>query len=181
MAKNNTSLGSLVNLAVLNKLIKKADTLIVGRELNMTYICNGHWIVRIKLLPDAMTRTEIFRALGDFPEDGEALIKANDGAKPYELDKLKTFFSGTFYANCMDTHLSEAFDSYSLRIFFCEDQGQRCYIAIDNKYFDMINEYERAASQKCSKLSPILFKGNYDEVALILPVNYTPCAFLAKI
>lgn len=179
MKKTNVSIGSLVNLKKLDALIKKADVLIVGREGGMTYICNSHWIVRSRLPEGCSTLTAIFARLGRMPEDGCAIqTRGNNNVSEFDLDNLKKFFSSTFYTQCHDTRLTEVFDSYELRILLYADEGKHCYAAIDRRYFDMINEYARAASQKCAKSSPVLFTGNYDEAALILPVNYTPCAFL---
>lgn len=42
-------------------------------------------------------------------------------------------------------------------------------------------KYERAASQKCAKSSPVLFRCNYDEAALILPVNYSESKYLSRV
>ena len=178
MAKANISTGSLINLKKLDALIKKADILIVGRECGMTYICDGHWLVRLRLPEDAAVRATIFSRLGAFPEDGTALECRNKGSLPYSLATLKKFFADPFYAVCTDTHLSHDLGDKEVRVFDCNDQGQRCYIGIDRVYFSMINEYARAASQKCAKSSPVLFTANYDEAALILPINYTPCAYL---
>ena len=178
MAKANISTGSLINLKKLDALIKKADILIVGRECGMTYICDGHWLVRLRLPEDAAVRATIFSRLGAFPEDGTALECRNKGSLPYSLATLKKFFADPFYAVCTDTQLSHDLGDKEVRVFDCNDQGQRCYIGIDRVYFSMINEYARAASQKCAKSSPVLFTANYDEAALILPINYTPCAYL---
>ena len=181
MAKQTTSLGSLVNLADLNKLVKKADVLIVGRDSGMTYICNGHWIVRVRLPEDAAVRATIFSRLGAFPDDGTALECRNKGSLPYSLANLKKFFADPFYAVCTDTHLSHDLGDKEVRVFDCNDQGQRCYIGIDRVYFSMLNQYARAASQKCAKSSAILFTANYDEAALILPVNYTGNDYLSRV
>lgn len=178
MAKSNISTGSLINLKKLDALIKKADVLIVGSECGMTYICNSHWIARLRLPEGCSTLTAIFSRLGKMPEDGCAIQTRNGYVSEFALDELKTFFTGTFYTQCHDTRLTEDFDTYELRVFLCSDEGEHCYIAIDKRYFDMLNEYARAAAQKCKKSSPILFTANYDECALILPVNYTPCAYL---
>lgn len=181
MAKQTTSLGSLVNLAELNKLVKKADVLIVGQEAGLTYICNGHWVARLRLPEDAAVRATIFSRLGAFPEEGAALQVRGKSSVQYDLESLKKFFSGTFYAQCYDTKLSHDIGDRELRVFLCDDQGQKCYVAIDRVYFSMINEYERAASQKCAKSSPVLFTANYDEAALILPVNYTASEYLSRV
>lgn len=181
MAKQTTSLGSLVNLAELNKLVKKADVLIVGRDSGMTYICDGHWIVRVRLPEDAAVRATIFSRMGAFPDDGAALECRGKDSRPYTLATLKKFFSGTFYAQCYDTKLSHDLGDKEVRIFDCNDQGQRCYIGIDRVYFSMINEYAKAAAQKCAKSCPVLFTANYDEVALILPINYTGNEYLSRV
>lgn len=182
MAKANISIGSLVNLKKLDALIKKADILIVGRERGMTYICNSHWIVRLRLPEGCSTLTAIFARLGRMPEDGCALqTRSNNNVSDFALDNLKKFFSGTFYTQCHDTRLTEDFGEYELRILLYTDEGEHCYAAIDRRYFDMINEYARAASQKCAKSSPVLFTANYDEAALILPVNYTANEYLSRV
>lgn len=182
MAKANISIGSLVNLKKLDALIKKADILIVGRERGMTYICNSHWIVRLRLPEGCSTLTAIFARLGRMPEDGCALqTRGNNNVSDFALDNLKKFFSGTFYTQCHDTSLTEDFGEYELRILLYTDEGEHCYAAIDRRYFDMINEYARAASQKCAKSSPVLFTANYDEAALILPVNYTANEYLSRV
>lgn len=181
MAKQTTSLGSLVNLAELNKLVKKADVLIVGRDSGMTYICEGHWIVRVRLPEDASVRATIFSRLGAFPDDGAALQARGKSSVPYDLENLKKFFSGTFFAQCYDTKLSHDIGDHELRVFLCDDQGQKCYIGIDRVYFSMINQYAKAAAQKCAKSCPVLFTANYDEVALILPINYTGNEYLSRV
>lgn len=181
MAKQTTSLGSLVNLAELNKLAKKADVLIVGRDSGMTYICDGHWIVRVRLPEDAAVKATIFSRLGAFPDDGAALQSRGKSSVQYDLENLKKFFSGTFYAQCYDTKLSHDIGDRELRVFLCDDQGQKCYVAIDRVYFSMLNQYAKAAAQKCAKSSPVLFTANYDEVALILPVNYTGNDYLSRV
>ena len=184
MAKNTLSLGSLVNLAELNKLVKKADTLIVGSDSGMTYICNGHWVVRLHIPIDSSVRPTIFSRLGEIPSDGTALrVVGKHEPTSYKLEDLKELFSGTFYHECRDTRMSEDFGSYEVRIFHClESQcGGWCYIALNRDYHRMIADYARAASAKCVKSSPILFTCNYDEAALILPVNYDPSAYLSRV
>lgn len=183
MASKNVSIGGLVNLKELNALIKKADVLICGVDSDMVYICNSHWLVRVRLAQDSTTRAEIFKRLGRWPEDGGALeCRGTAEGKEYGLEYLKNSVAATFYADCHDTRMSQDIgDGRELRIFHCDDQGQRCYIALERKYFNLINTYERAAAQTAKKSQPILFTGSYDEFAFILPVNYSELPYMATI
>lgn len=178
MAKKNISLGRLADLSTLTKLVKKADYLIVGQESGLTYICNGHWLVRLRLAPGSPVHGEIYKRLAAFPEEGNALQSRVSGAIPYNLDSLKKFFSGTFYATCYDTRLTYHADRVDLHVFDCVDEGTHTYITLGEPYFAMIHEYARAAAQKSAKSASILFTANSDEAALLMPIYHDAIPYM---
>ena len=187
MAKNINSMGGLINMKVLNKLIKQADPLIVGQDDWMTYICNGHWLVRLVLTDeDVDTKTAIFKALGELPAHGHAIRKGKgQSAVDFNLESLKDFFRRENSAICSDTRMSvEIINGHELRIFKSvpdDDEVTPCYVCLDKEYFSMLADYHTALSEKCSSRLGILFLGNCDEAAFILPVGIIELPYMKEL
>lgn len=186
MAKNINSMGGLINMKVLNKLIKQADPLIVGQDDWMTYICNGHWLVRLVLTDaDVDTKTAIFKALGELPAPGHAIRKGKGrSAVDFNLESLKDFFRKENSAVCSDTRMSVEVNSEAeLRIFKSVHYSgeSQCYVCIDREYFAMLSGYHTAMSEKCSSRLGILFLGNCDEAAFILPVGIIELPYMKEL
>ena len=182
------SYGGLVDLKALNKLVKTADPLVVGRDLweggtSIFYIASPYWVVRLRLPLECPTIAAIAKILGTIPEPGTALqCRPKGQPSAFDIEKLKETFRDTFYAECYDTMASvELKDGREVRVFECHDHAvsEKCYITIDREYFNMLSAF-RAQAKKAHQFQPILFTANYDECAYIMPVSYngTPSPYL---
>ena len=162
--KNNR----LFKASELKKQIKQSEQLF-WKHLpdDLELVCNSYWIAIFK------KNTDISALLfGIFGRDCENdILRIEYSGKDRKVSVANIDFGRMFpYMDyeVYDTRFSYEHDDRQLRLF--KTNKADVVIAIDNRYFKMIANYEKAICEKPSRVVPITFE-NESEKFLVLPVN----------
>lgn len=166
-----TTYDNLFNLAELKKNIKNSEQLFWkhlpdGKDL----VCNGYWIAIFKTHPEI---TGLLFSI--FEKDCENdILRITYSGRNKEVSIANVDFGKMF--PYMDYEVYDTRFSYThkdpvsgdrlLRLFNVQNE----VIAIDDRYFKAVANYEKAICEKPSRVVPIVFE-NMNEKFLVLPVN----------
>ena len=167
----------MINLKNLSKAIKKADTLIWGKQDGINYISNGYFILKTPVEIEGSALNKMVSMLGTAPKNGECIEKYNNdtpvvsnfnlannsrNANLFELCKQTEGLE-----NIVNTNLIATDEIYRKVVFINENNE---YIYIQKKYANLINLDEVETLQGSKNTAPIFFRNGH-ETAMILPVR----------
>lgn len=170
MAKQKTSFSGLINLAALNKEIKKAEKLYWCKdEGGFSYIISGHFAVKLPLIE---CYSDVFASLvsifGGIPENGKGLEKRfNSSPAPTSIN-YKSFWNVENNYAVTKTGLTYDTPEASLSLLQVVGSDNWKICAIQSKYAALVSDTARAYTSGNSAKTPIVFECG-EEKALILP------------
>lgn len=179
----NQSLGSLINFAGLNKIIRSADRVWWYTDDGRNIVSDGHAIFVFHGDCDAL-----FTRFKKLP--GDDVLGSQKRGKDVETysagqqmkDSFGKFLTAEDGAEVHDTKLTyDNTKDKKTRVFFAQERDSHDYIFIGTEFFDCIGQYEKASAPRASGKVPVTFEGCYEEKAVILPVNTAKPAFLAEV
>lgn len=176
----NKSLGGLINLSALNRIVKNADQIFWSYEDGWNIVSDGHFIFYFCGQCDAL-----FTRFQKLPE-GKMLCarKREKSIEVFEspvLDNMKKYLNADGCAEVVDTRLSyETAQGNTVRVLHSADKwNEKAYVYISDAFFRCISEFYDIYAERAGRTLPVTFR-NGEEKAVILPVNIYNPAFLAE-
>lgn len=163
----NLSMGELINVTAMNRIFKKADTAIFGKD-NDGYciVSDGHFVIRASLSVDA--QAALIQRMGVVPHNGECFRRIGKGdAQPFSYHAFDSFLDRETSGDPVyDTRIMFEGEGVTVRLY----DFREGFAAIDTKYTDMIAYPESIFMPKLSHTAPVHFSGRCEHL-VILPVN----------
>lgn len=164
----NLSLGELINVTAMNRIFKKADTAIFGKDdAGFCVVSDGYFVVRAALSVDA--QTALIQRAGVVPHNGECFRRIGKGdTHPFGIDAFTSFLFDDFGDPAIDTHIMFEGNGVTVRLYDFADG----FAAVNTQYADMIAYPESIYMPKKSPTAPVHFTGHGEHMA-VLPVRIT--------
>lgn len=162
----NLSLGELINVTAMNRIFKKADTAIFGKDdAGFCIVSDGYFVIRAALSVDA--QVALIQRMGVVPHNGECFRRIGKGdAQPFGIDAFTSFMAVETGDPAIDTHIMFEGNGVTVRLYDFTDG----FAAVNTQYVDMIAYPESIFMLKKSPTAPVHFTGHGEHMT-VLPVR----------
>ena len=173
MAKKNVSLGGLIDLGKVEKILKKGDRIFWTKDDEYDVICNGHWVIKAIITKESKINGTLFTLFeGNIPTDDVVLTRAKmQRAEECKTD-IKSFLRNKGYELPVSyTRMMVEVHERTAKLFICP--STKTLIGVNKDYTDLLLEYSSVVSEDGTAIKPLFFKGGFDEEVMLLPMRIT--------